>query len=234
MEFTFGGVSFACPDASITFPQVLDSLFPLDYVSFLVAKTYDDASGTGIKQQVLDALSPFQLVSKAWAVHALRRVSIFRPCYYPGSWLGQLAVAVQHAYRKDYDRNGFQLNQTLVDLDPECCAVARDAARRFLSEEYSVLTLDVHDLAPPSEPSLVLWTGLEHFDLEKVRLWVHDCPAGTTFLFQGTNMPAPDHVSPISCSKQILSALGVNTGNVNFKGSLYSSVGTRHQVVFTL
>lgn len=234
MNFTFGGVDFSCSDAKFSFPRVLGNLLPLDYVSSLVAKTYDDTTGTGIKQQVLDALSPFQLVSKAWAVYALRCVPIYKPCYYPGSWFGQLAVAVQHVYREDYARWELPVSHTLIDLDPECCAVARSVTDSFLTSGSSVLTLDIHELAPPSEPSVVLWTGLEHFDLDKVQNWVHNCPIGTIFLCQGTDMPAPDHVSPISSPEHILSALRVDPNKVNGKGSLYCSIGTRHQVVFTL
>jgi len=233
MRFTFGGVDFSCKDATPSFHRTLNDLFPLSYVSFLVAKTYGE--DTGIKQQVLDALSPFQIVSKAWAVNSLRYVPIFRSVYYPGSWLGQLPVAVQNGYQKDYNRYGYTVSHVLIDKDPVCSAVASVAVGTHLVGTLSkVLVQDIYDLAPVSEPSTFVWTGLEHFDLEKVRRWVRSCPTGTTFLFQGTDMPAEDHVSPISSPKDILSALEIGVGQVKLQGSLSSCIGNRHQVVFTL
>jgi hypothetical protein len=229
MDFTFGGVTFVCEDAQ-SFSRVLNEVLPLGYISFLVAKTYDDPD---LKQQVLDALSPFQLVSKAWAVSTLKQVNIFRTTYYPGSWFGQLATSIHHTYKNDYARCGVTVEHVLIDLDPRCSAVAKDVVTWYLTRSPWIVVGDLFTLSPPTEPSLFVWTGLEHFDLEKVRQLVHACPTGTTFLFQGTDMPAPDHINPISSSDQILLALGVDSSKVCTKGSLYSSVGNRHQVVFT-
>ncbi len=230
MDFTFGGVKFVCKDSQ-SFSRVLNEVLPLGYISFLVAKTYDDP---GLKQQVLDALSPFQLVSKAWAVSTLKQVNIFRNIYYPGSWLGQLAVSIQHTHKNDYARCGVTVEHTLIDQDLRCCDVAKAAVAPYIPSQCSVLVGDALTLKPPVESSLFVWTGLEHFDLKKVRQLVRACPAGTTFLFQGTDMPAPDHINPISSPDQILSALDVDSYKVCTKGSLYSSVGNRHQAVFTI
>lgn len=234
MDFTFGGVEFSCTGVtSPDFSRTRNDVLPLDYTSFLVAKTY--GASTELRQQVLDALSPFQLVSKAWAISTLRCYPIFRSLYYPGSWLGQLAIAMQSAYQKDYVRHGFKASHTLIDLDSQCSAVAGEAAGIFLADAKSkVLVQDIFDLEPPSEGALIVWTGLEHFDLDKVRRWIHQCPTGTTFLFQGTDMPAPDHVSPISSPRVLLHELEIYPTQAHFQGSLISSVGNRHQVTFTL
>lgn len=228
MNFTFGGVTFSCEGDRGSIKQTLNGLLPLSYVSFLVAQSYNSPE---LRQQVLDALSPFQLVSKAWAVAVLRHEITARYVYYPGSWLGQLAVAIQNKYRADYSLKHF-----LIDKDPVCSEVARQAMSMYIPGTPCVMETDVFSTSLPEyeERSLVVWTGLEHFDLEKVRGWVHLCPAGTTFLFQGTDMPAPDHVSPISSPEEILAALDVDPKSAYYKGSLLSHIGNRHQVVFTV
>ncbi len=231
MDFTFGGVKFSCKDASPSFSRILVDILPLDYISFLVTYTY---SAPCLKQPVLDALSPFQLVSKAWAVSALKYVPSFKSVYYPGSWFGQLAVSVHHTYKSDHARHGNTVEHTLVDLDLRSCDVAKAVIAPYMPRQHIVLVGDALTLRPPTEPSLFLWTGLEHFNLEKVKQFVRRSLPGTTFLFQGTDMPAPDHISPISSPDVILAALDVDPESVSYKGSILSHIGNRHQVVFTV
>lgn len=230
MKFSFGGVDFLCEGDHGYIKQTLKSLLPLDYVSFLAAQSYNSHD---LRQQVLDALSPFQLVSKAWAVSVLRHEITDRYVYYPGSWLGQLAVAIHHKYKDDHS-----LKHVLIDKDPVCSEVARQAMSLYAPGMPCVMATDVFSTSLPEyqKRSLVMWTGLEHFDLNKVRDYVHYRPfaSGTTFLFQGTDMPAPDHISPISSPDVILAALDIDPDSVYYKGSLLSHIGNRHQVVFTI
>jgi ADP-dependent phosphofructokinase/glucokinase len=84
-----------------------------------------------------------------------------------------------------------------------------------------------------------MWTGLEHFDMMKVKRMVHKFPTGTTFLFQGTDMQASDHVNLITSCEDIISGLEIDPSWILSRDSLCASIGdsmigNRHQVVFTL
>ncbi len=230
MTAIFGGLEFS--STSRMPPYDSNCFLPISYVSFLVSQSY--GASEEVRQSIFDALSPFQLLSKAWSTYTVRQlINHYHvgSVYYPGSWFGQSCVSLRGQFLLESSQH------ILVDKDPVCSDIAHKGMR-FHCYGTQVLCEDFLSLSIPKEkdPPLVVWTGLEHFDLAKVREFLKQFQAGTLFLFQGTDMPAPDHISPIYSPGELLRSLGLGTHNcvVKDKGSIFSAVGNRHQVVVTI
>jgi hypothetical protein len=44
------------------------------------------------------------------------------------------------------------------------------------------------------DPGVIVWNGLEHFDIFRAAAYVQDAARGTRFLVQTTDMPSDDHL----------------------------------------
>lgn len=240
---TFGGLSYELGYSSTADSErdkkaeYLHAHLPIDLVSGLSALTYKYPQ---LKQQVLDALSPFQIISKQWACSVLNSVladSYPRsPFVYFGSWFGQLNSIMSRRIP------GYgQRRVTLVDLDPLACEAARDLLaadvwQKATKGSVSVVCGDAlnFDLSAYAEEQgaepIVVWTGIEHFDREKVKDYIRDhedCSA--LYLLQGTNMPADDHIHLI---KECYDLEEYFDGDLIYSAQIRTAVGDRFQTIF--
>lgn len=217
---------------------------PISVVSHLVGCSY-----TGHGQAVLDALSPFQLMSKAWATRILRNL-MWGPKgnyqhvehVYIGSWFGQQALL-------DHLDNHPSINghcpgrghTELIDKDELAMIVARKIREGFIDKEHDLITYSVCDaMAKPLKwsdskyPGIVVWNGLEHFHPREAAAYVQNAPAGTTFLCQATNMPADDHQMLYHGTYAFSNLWGDRPVNIEAEGWMKCVVGTRYLVAFTV
>jgi hypothetical protein len=214
------------------------SNLPTELVCRLASLTYEHPS---IKQAVLDALTPFQILSKQWAVTAMAHFLDTNeddrsPIVYVGSWFGQT-----HALASRVLSNYAHRQITLIDLDPEACAVSRklietDSWQRGFVENVNVvcgdaLTFDLSAYADEcgADP-IVVWTGIEHFDGDAVKQYIRDHEGcDPLYLLQGTNMPATDHVNLIASCEDLEQYF---EGDPIYSARLKTAIGDRFQTVF--
>lgn len=216
--------------------EYLDSNLPVDLVCGLSSQSY---ARPEIKQQVLDALSPFQVVSKLWATSVLNKILgddyERSPMVFVGSWFGQLNALMSRRLNNYVTRD-----VVMLDMDPGACAVARwmveqdqwqsptDQVKVVLGDalqfDLSVFA-DEHAASP-----IVVWTGVEHFDPQAVKNYIRDhSGAKAVYLLQGTNMPAPDHVGLLHSCEELEQYFD---GTPIYSAQLKTAVGARYQLVF--
>jgi len=75
--------------------------------------------------------------------------------------------------------------------------------------------------------TLVVWTGIEHFDPVQIQQFVDRMPKHWTYLLQGTNMPAPDHINPVCCVEDLSKYF--NTEPL-VKGEMKTPLGSRFMI----
>lgn len=216
--------------------EFLDSNLPIDLVSGLVSQTY---ARPEIKQQVLDALSPFQIASKLWAVSVLHKIIgddyERSPFVYFGSWFGQLNSLMARRIANYVTRDVM-----MFDIDPQACSVARwiveqDQWQQPTNQVKAILgdalQFDLSAFADETAASpIVVWTGVEHFDAEAVKRYIKDHEgAKAVYLLQGTDMPAPDHVGLVSSCEELEQYFD---GVPIYSAQLKTAVGSRYQLVF--
>lgn len=216
--------------------EYLDSNLPIDLVSGLVSQSY---ARPDIKQQVLDALSPFQVLSKLWATSVLSKIIgedyERSPFVYIGSWFGQLNSLMSR--RVD---NYLTRDVIMLDMDPTACAVSKwlvehDQWQSPTTQVKVILgdamLFDLSVLADDQAASpIVVWTGVEHFDPKAVKSYINDhAGAKAVFLLQGTDMPAPDHVGLVHSCEELEQYFD---GTPIYSARLKTAVGSRYQMVF--
>jgi hypothetical protein len=217
--------------------EFLHSYLPTDLVCSLVSNSYERPEW---KQQVLDALSPFQIISKQWVCSVLSDVmkdSYERsPFVYFGSWFGQLNSLMSRRVQ-----NYFARDVVMIDLDSS----ATEMSRRVLADDHwqlpsaenvKIITGDAlaFDLAAFAEEQgaapIVVWTGIEHFDPDDVKAYLHDQrESNAMYLLQGTNMPAPDHKALITSCLQLEQYFD---GDTIYSAQLKTGIGSRFMTVF--
>lgn len=237
----FAGLDYVLEGESIWGKAVKYEKDPsTEYISALTSLTYDPDLGDrrpSFVQAVLDACSPFQLVSKFLAADlvvdalAQRDVEPNAPdIYHIGSWFGQLA-AITNAYGR---------NHFLIDKDPWCAWVTDrilPMVFRSRTRSYRSRTVDVAEFKHPilgsaaAKEDFVTWTGLEHFDPRTVQEYIKNAPNLVTYIFMATDMPAPDHVYPYTSVSSILEVLADLPMEISRTGALQSAVGNRYYVV---
>lgn len=213
-----------------------------EYMSSLVAESY--RRDIDIKQQVLDALSPFQSMSKAWAAAVLDLVlnevnddECLKPdlsVTHCGSWFGQQAAIL-------LENNRFRsrlYEQTLIDLDLTAMLVADRVLSIYgKQDQIPYRNFAVSDVAnypfvgKDSNLNVVMWTGVEHFDPDQVKASVQTATDNTLFILQGTDMFAPDHINPIHKREDLVDWM-VSDGQIQytlyFLGTMQCPYGSRH------
>ena len=185
------------------------------------------------KQAILDALTPFQIVSKIWSSQCVQDMMMLEDAnevqrlVFVGSWFGQQSAMMARS-AQSYQEWKVQL----VDKDPEACRMAQalirmDAYHRRV--QPVVTPRDVFDLT--FEPgSLLVWNGLEHFDANAVSTFL-ERHSECAVVFQSTSMPAHDHVNLASCVDDILRAVPEDWDDgVLYKGELTTDLGSRYMM----
>lgn len=216
--------------------EYLDSNLPVDLVCGLASQTY---ARPEIKQQVLDALSPFQVMSKLWATSVLNKIIgddyERSPIVFFGSWFGQLNSLMSRRLANYVTRD-----VVMLDIDPQACAVARwvveqDQWQQPTNQVKVVLAdalyFDLSSFADEHAASpIVVWTGIEHFDADAVKRYIKDHEgAKAVYLLQGTDMPAPDHVGLLHSCEELEQYFD---GTPIYSAQLNTAVGARYQLVF--
>ena len=170
------------PAATLTLPSAL--------VCALSSASYNFSEQ---KQAILDALSPFQFVSKVWSIGALAQMLELDPditdIVFVGSWFGQQSAM---ACRMVTNLNDYQV--VLVDKDPEAHRVAQyllkcDSYHRRAAP--TLLNKDIFEMQFDSG-ALFVWSGLEHFDDNDVEKFLEKHSA-CSFIFQSTDMENDQH-----------------------------------------
>lgn len=217
--------------------EYLFNFLPVDMVTTLASLSYKYPD---IKQPVLDALSSFQILSKLWAASVMSKVIVkgsrSRPFVHFGSWFGQLnCIMARQVPEYLYSKI------VLIDQDPLACLVAREVIKNdyFFNGSESLITVITGDALDFSlkdfadtlqQKPVVLWTGVEHFKYNDVADYIDRyADVGATYLLQGTDMPAEDHVCPITSCNQLEQYFD---GTPLYSASLKADVGTRFQIVF--
>lgn len=200
-------------DADVGFSQIS---------SCLVSHTYGASEAR--RQAVLDALSPFQVLSKLWLVSLIKPyLKEYDNIVIVGSWFGQLAPMIHHIA----EENKFYL---LIDIDPDACYVANDLTEK-LGLNSRVLSADVFDIYLSDHlanlKTLVVWSGVEHFHKAKATSWIQaqSSKLPISWVLQGTDMAGDDHISPVF-SPEDLEHYFYN-GSLVFQGALKTSLGSR-------
>lgn len=203
-----------------------------EYQTELVSMSYGTYERS-IKQDVLDALSPFQMVSKLWLTSLLvsRKIPhwglLQDPTSYVliGSWFGQ-AMAMLRS-RTDCVGYLFERPITLIDKDP----LASRLGIQLLEKQFtnaSFVTDDVFNVEIPGTRNLFLWPGVEHFQEQDVMDHIAAHDKGNVWILQGTNMTDADHKNPINYVSQLLRYF--HDGQVLYTGELKCNLGTRFMV----
>lgn len=205
LEFEFQFYDDTCMQERGSILTTVQNHFHPSYIAGLVAATYGRPN---IKQAVLDALSPFQMMSKSWmsslVAYAIQQVANEEyDGHYPdfnlryhGSWFGQSA----HLDNQHVDGPQVE-SMTLIDLDENAMDVARHMSVdkcAGLGNNVAYVVGDALDYPFASEErNVVIWNGVEHFPKGSVQKFIAQAPRGTLFCLQGTDMPAPDHINPV-------------------------------------
>lgn len=228
--------SVACQAEEFQSTEFLNSFIPVDLVTGLVSHTYERPEW---KQPVLDALSPFQITSKLWATSVLAKIIgedyERSPILFFGSWFGQMNSLLARKMLNYHNRR-----VALIDIDPLACQMAqyvRESDQWLISQQDvaivcgDALTYDLSAFADEcgAEP-IVVWTGIEHFEEGKVKRYIEDHQgAKAIYLLQGTNMPADDHVNPITSCEALEQYFD---SSPIYSAELKTELGSRFQLVF--
>ena len=230
-EFDFAGLSCSLeeegrfqlnPSTAVGLPTAL--------VCGLAAMSYQFPEQ---KQPILDALTPFQIVSKIWSSQCVQDVMQLedsvehQQMIFVGSWFGQQS-AMMARWAGGYGEWTVQL----VDKDLEACRVAQtllrtDSYHRRLQPK--VVNRDIFELT--FDPgTLFVWNGLEHFESSDVEAFLEkhtEC----AFVFQSTSMPANDHINLANDISDLLTVLptGWDDG-ILYKGELSTQIGSRYMM----
>lgn len=230
-EFEVAGLDFTIEEeANFQINPMAALTLPIALVSGLAAASYQFPEQ---KQAILDALTPFQIVSKVWSALCTQRMMSLADAdeaeklVFIGSWFGQQSAMMARS-APDYKSWSVQL----VDKDPDACRVAQALIRcdSFHRRVAPVVTpRDVFELT--FDPgSILVWNGLEHFDSAQVETFLSrhtECAV----VFQSTSMPANDHVNLAHSVDDILKAVpsGWDDG-ILYRGELITSLGSRYMM----
>lgn len=202
---------------------------PGNFVASLVRQSYH--KDIEFKQSVLDALSPFQILSRRWASNAylwLWAQFPMKKVYYFGSWFGMQGAfdALRIGYKDD------QTSRYYFDLDKTALVVSETAHRDNGTHNNSSWGhTDVWDLNPASldAGSLVVWTGIEHFEPNRILNFISRAHPTIRWLLQGTNMPADDHTNLVHSVEDLSKYF--NTEPL-LQGEMKTPIGSRFMAVF--
>lgn len=169
------------------------------------------------KQEVLDALSPFQIVSKLWAAGIIRNVADYehspdRIAFF-GSWFGQQSALLSRQIR------GYSNNEVfLVDKRKDACEAAEFLLRgddkhseggNVKIVQQDALTWEfpaVNEKIAGFVNDLVVWNGIEHFDMLGVAEYINAHPK-VAFCLQGTDLQDPDHINLVKSINDLIEIL---------------------------
>jgi len=258
MELCMGGQKFVLTEnddfclESIHFRPYYS--LPTDMVTGMSRMSYRYPE---LKQEVLDALSPFQIQSKLWMCSVVRdvldhefsadRIAMF------GSWFGQQAALLSRQVR------GYENIKTyLIDQREIACLAAKfmlDSDEKYThgsKVEFSRSdalkwefpgSVQKNSSDNPNFPSvqalrnavfdqdMIIWNGVEHFDRQEVLAYVRNHP-DVAFALQGTDLPDPEHTNKVLSEDDLLSMVPEERHeSIVYLGSLRCDFATRYTAV---
>lgn len=248
-HFALGGVFFSLfeyedPDeeSSIQFRSPALSL-PADVVTGLANLSW---SFQDQRQAILDALSPFQILSKMWATYiagealALSGQKEVRAVF-PGSWFGQQLsllrrnsrLRLHHPILIDMDPRAVEFSKSLLfTCDPFGLGDGEKKAIFHAGDIFSKEVQDHEDWMGLPDDTLFVWNGLEHFDPEKTKELISKWPSAS-FCLQSTNMEAEDHNFTCESIEDLLSYVPADRkADIRYVGEIQADFGTRYMVMF--
>lgn len=171
------------------------------------------------KEQMRDALSSGQLLSKKWLIDTLNRV-------YPlpmrvvvvGGWIGLIASALNEMHDR-YTADS-------LDIDPNAAKIADQVLAGSLGK--SILA-DMYDF-DYKRYGCVINTSMEH--IPDTRQWIDLIDAGTLIVAQSNNARhISDHVNCVDSATELAESL--NLSDVHYCGELKFPMYTRYMVIGT-
>ena len=234
----FGGLTlqFVMPnqpdDEAALSLAYLSTYMPSNFFTSLVRQSYNRSPE--FKQAVLDAMSPFQIASKMWAANAVQFLASeydIDHLFYLGSWFGAQS-AFDHKAHPDL----VEARKTYLDRDAEVISVARQChTDNFTAGRSTWLICDISTdtsferfETEANDTSVVVWTGIEHFDPKVIQHLVDEFPPTTKWVLQGTDMPAPDHANVVTSLSDLTKYF--NTEPL-LLGEMRTVLGTRFMAV---
>lgn len=248
-KFTIGGLSLdLIEDADNEFVFVPSSFqLPVDLVCGLSAASYEFPDQ---KQNILDALSPFQIASKLWSTSiscdVIDEIGNDQKLMvvFPGGWYGQQSALMcrrSHEYRSamkcviDKDKKSLDVFMKLIECDPYhkmfapsyvCADFFADIDWNGQSEELKSKIVSMRE----GGNFVYVWNGIEHFDEDEVKDLIVNCPEAT-FVMQSTNMKHDDH-SALCESLEYLCDYVPMDRDIMYKGELKCDLGSRFMIAF--
>lgn len=216
------GKFFANPSSALT--------LPISLVCGMSSASYQFPEQ---KQALMDALSPFQIVSKFWSTMALNNLLMMDPdietIVYVGSWFGQ-----QSALASRYVRNYLSWKVELVDADPEACRVAQYLINHDSYHQRNQPTVRIADIFTLrdkyQENTVFVWNGLEHFDNDEVEKFL-ESNTGSSFIFQSTSMEADDHTNLATDIEDLTSCIPPGWDDIVYRGEILCELlGSRYMM----
>jgi hypothetical protein len=220
-----------------------DLSLPIDMVTGMANASY---AYPGEEQQILAALTPFQIISKLWANQIVGKAvtgeqsQIEEQFIFPGAWYGQQMALLRRNTRVR------MLLPLLIDMDKNACSICRSLlawdpyARGRERQEATLIKGDVFDQemdqfvewTQRSPTAIYVWNGLEHFDPQLVRQFMVDNDKAT-FCVQSTNMPADDHKFMCKDIYDLLDYVPTKRRKaIQYAGQIESPFGSRFMVMF--
>lgn len=169
------------------------------------------------KEEMRDALSSGQLISKKWLIDTLRETN-FTPmkAVVVGGWVGLIASALN-------EQKGQYVADSL-DIDSKAAHIATHVLQGSLGK--SILG-DMYDFNY-KDYGLVINTSMEH--IGDTASWIDLIDAGTLIVAQSNNARhVPDHVNCVDSAEELERSL--NLSETLYAGELIFPMYTRYMVI---
>lgn len=206
----------------------LSTFVNVNLVTSLSRQTYGKSQE--FQQSVIDALSPFQIASKMWAANALHSflsAEVNTNVFYLGSWFGVQSIFDHHKILHLDD-----VHKTYVDIDSLALQVSEELHHNNRTNNNSEwLNQSVWDMASEEFPenSVIVWTGIEHFDLIAIQEFIDKAPRDVRWILQGTNMPAADHINLVNSTNDLSKYFNADPFLL---GEIKTPIGSRFMAVY--
>ncbi len=171
-------------------------------------------SGYVSKDEMRDALSSGQLMSKKWLLNELTNC-FPRKILVVGGWIGLLARAINESYPL-YHADSLDLS-----------AASTHVANQVLAGTGQAILADMYDYDYTGY-DCVINTSSEH--IPDIASWLDLIDAGTTIVVQSNNARhVPDHVNCVDSVTELERSL--NLSEILFAGELVFPMYTRYMVI---
>ena len=193
------------------------NLTPIEYsIIQLTSALYDSKCMDSIsKEQLRDALSSGQLISKKWLLDELNKVHITGKGIVVGGWVGLLACAIEHMTDISIDS---------LDIDPQSIRIAHSTLGK--SSGVAILA-DMYDF-DYTNYDFVINTSTEH--IPDIQQWLSGIKKGTTVCLQSNNAFMIDsHINCVNDIEEFLSK--VQLTEILYSGEYVFPMYTRYMII---